>query len=269
MSKEREDIEIEVIRTEDEGEVKEDKSSPEVEPSNGKHSTSGNEDTDPQVLPSKESDQPEGDVPPEIGRARANSDANSEAKSDVQLLKKLNNEDTGPGVAKSLKSPKKGEQLIEKIQDVEANIHSFFAREWNAFKQEKKKKLRKIPKKVTTLDFKEMILEFQKKGRDPSKHWSNQAKKREGEKYPELLTTIVTGLLFTLLPNCAIVLDYITASEYLGGEYYLKYNTDNTANFTCRPAPGYQDQLYQECLETDPVYGILTLCLTFISGIFW
>ena len=265
----KENIEIEVIEMEFEGAVKEDKKSPLKEQSNGKHTTDGEEDTEPQILPSTESDQTNGGgEEPVIVLERNNSDANSEAKSDVQLLKnrKINDDNGNP---KSLKSPKKGEQLIEKIQDVEANIHSFFAREWNAFKQEKKKKLRKIPKKVTTLDFKEMILEFQKKGRDPSKHWSNQAKKREGEKYPELLTTIVTGLLFTLLPNCAIVLDYITASEYLGGEYYLKYNTDNTANFTCRPAPGYQDQLYQECLETDPVYGILTLSLTFISGIFW
>ena len=264
----KENIEIEVIEMEIEGAVKEDKSSSLKEQSNGKHTTDGDEGTEPQILPSKESEQLDGDREvPVIVRERNNSDANSEAKSDVQLLKNRSNDNTGD--PKSLKSPKKGEQLIEKIHDVEANIHSFFAREWDAFRQEKKKKLRKIPKKVTTLDFKEMILEFQKKGRDPSKHWSNQAKKREGEKYPELLTTIVTGLLFTLLPNCAIVLDYITASEYLGGEYYLKYNTDNTANFTCRPAPGYKDQRYQECLETDPVYGILTLSLTFISGIFW
>ena len=263
----RENIEIEVIETEFEGDVKEDKSLPLVELRNGRHTTEGKEETDPEILPCKESDQLAGDVAPVTVRARANSDANSEAKSDVQLLKKQDNDHTGD--AKPLKSPKKGEQLIEKIHDVEANIHSFFAREWEAFRQEKKKKLRKIPKKVTTLDFKEMILEFQKKGRDPSRHWSNQAKKREGEKYPELLTTILTGLLFTLVPNCAIVLDYITASEYLGGEYYLKYNTDNTANFTCRPAKGYKDERYQECLETDPVYGILTLSLTFISGIFW
>ena len=263
----RENIEIDVIEMElegIEGAVKGNNS-------NGKHSRDGEEDTEPQISPSKgkESDQVEEEAEvPVIVRERKYSDANSEAKSDVQLLKKNKlNEDTGD--PKSLKSPKKGEQLIEKIHDVEANIHSFFKREWDAFRSEKKKTLRKIPKKVTTLDFKELILEFQKKGKDPSRHWSNQAKKREGEKYPELLTTIVTGLLFTLLPNCAIVLDYITASEYLGGEYYLKYNTDNTANFTCRPAQGYKDQRYQECRETDPVYGILTLSLTFISGIFW
>ena len=264
----KENIEIEVIEMEIEGEAKADKSSAVEELSDGKHTTDGDEGTDPHILPSKESEQhdADGDVPA-IGRERSNSDANSEAKSDVQLLKNRLSDNTGD--PKALKSPKKGEQLMEKIHDVEANIHSFFAREWDAFRQEKKKNLRKIPKKSVELDFKEMILEFQKKGRDPSRHWSNQAKKREGEKYPELLTTIVTGLLFTLLPNCAIVLDYITASEYLGGEYYLKYNTDNTANFTCRPAKGYKDQRYQECLETDPVYGILTLSLTFISGIFW
>ena len=146
----------------------------------------------------------------------------------------------------------------------------FFSREWEAFKQEKEKNLREIPKKKTTLDFKEMILEFQNKGKDPSRHWSNQAQKREGERCPKLLTTIVTGLLFTFLPNSFLVLDYITANQYLGGEYYLKYNfTDNTTNFTCRPAQGYEDQRYQECLEIDPIYGYVTLGINFISGIFW
>ena len=86
-------------------------------------------------------------------------------------------------------------------------ITDFFKKEWQAFKLEKQKKLRQLPKEETTLDFDEMILEFKKKGRDPSRHWSEQAKKKEGEKCPELFTTILIGL-FNLVFTCLIVLDY-------------------------------------------------------------
>ena len=190
------------------------------------------------------------------------------SNSATELLEVTKTGDGDGGEVLPKKSPKKTDQIVEKIHVVEEKINSFFQREWQAFKSEKQKKLRQIPKKITTLDFKEMILEFKKRGRDPSRHWTEQAKKKEGEKCPELLTTVITGLLFTLIPNCAIVLDYITASEYLGGEYYLKYSTDNVTDSTiCRPVEGREG--YFECKEWDPVYGILTLSLTFISGIFW
>lgn len=181
-------------------------------------------------------------------------------------------------------------------------VYNFFQREKKAFIQESHKKLRLIPKKNTRIDFGEIVREFKGEGKDsPENYWKNQAKKREGEKCPQLLSTILIGLFFTLAPNCAIVLDYMAAQEYLGGNWYLKYSvdldnegnriryrkefnevqcpnkTDSLTNITtvCRPSEGgflgleYLKDDYCECLEYDPVWGALTLVFTFISGIFW
>eukprot|EP00092_Neocalanus_flemingeri_P072724 GFUD01089589.1.p1 GENE.GFUD01089589.1~~GFUD01089589.1.p1 ORF type:complete len:607 (+),score=82.28 GFUD01089589.1:254-1822(+) len=104
--------------------------------------------------------------------------------------------------------------------------------------------------------------EWKSEGND--KHWSNQAIKKEGETCSTLFSTIIIGILFTLIPNCAIVLDYMTAKEYIFGNYYIKYETD-PHSFDCRNTSFGQI----ECLEYDPIYGGLTLSLTFISGFFW
>ena len=168
-------------------------------------------------------------------------------------------------------------------------VYNFFRRENKAFIQESHKKLRLIPKKNTRIDFEEIVKEFKGEGKDSlANHWKNQAKKREGEKCPELLSTVLIGLFFTLAPNCAIVLDYMAAQEYLGGNWYLKYSVDldsegkkmevvcpNTTETVCRPSTGglfgleYLTDGYCECLEYDPIWGALTLVFTFTSGIFW
>ena len=119
-------------------------------------------------------------------------------------------------------------------------IYNFFRREKNAFMKESKKKLRLIPKQNTNINFGEIVKEFKGEGKDsPERHWKNQAQKREGEKCPELLSTVLIGLFFTLAPNCAIVLDYIAAQEYIGGNWYLKYNLElDHMNTTCRNSTG-------------------------------
>ena len=161
--------------------------------------------------------------------------------------------------------PENGENERDVTEDKEVSaIHSFFSREWNAFKKEKTKKLRQIPKRNAFIDFEKLIKEFKNEGEEPERHWTAQAKKREGEKCPELFTTIMIGFCFTLIPNCFIGLDYMAASEYIGGNWYRKYDTDNVTNEKCN-----KNTNYFECYEYDPVYGGLTLTFTFTSGIFW
>eukprot|EP00092_Neocalanus_flemingeri_P029718 GFUD01032266.1.p1 GENE.GFUD01032266.1~~GFUD01032266.1.p1 ORF type:complete len:659 (-),score=121.63 GFUD01032266.1:313-2289(-) len=138
----------------------------------------------------------------------------------------------------------------------------FFSREWKAFKDEMGTKLSDKKEISTVINFGEMGKEWKSEGND--KHWSNQAVKKDGETCSTLFSTIITGILFTLIPNCAIVLDYMTAKEYIFGNYYIKYETD-PHSFDCRNTSSGQT----ECLEYDPIYGGLTLSLTFISGFFW
>jgi len=150
------------------------------------------------------------------------------------------------------------EESVNKTQ-----IKSFFQREWQAFKDEKKTKLSDKKKINSNLNFSELLNEWKQDGNE--NHWSKKSRKQEGECCSELFSTIVIGILFTLLPNCAIVLDYLTASEYLFGNYYIKYATDPKPPTNCRTTASGT----YECLEYDPVYGTLTLVLTFIPGLFW
>ena len=125
-------------------------------------------------------------------------------------------------------------------QDGDDPKYNFIRREKNAFMEERKKKLRLIPRQNTNIDFGEIMREFKGEGKDsPERHWKNQAQKREGEKCPELLSTVLIGLFFTLAPNCAIVLDYMAAWEYIGGHWYIKYNLElDHINTTCRNSTG-------------------------------
>ena len=154
-------------------------------------------------------------------------------------------------------------------------IYNFFKREYKAFKEEKKKKLRLIPKEDSTIDFGELIREWKGEGKYPERHWKNLAKRRPGEKCPELLSIVLIGIFFTLLPNCFIVLDYQAAYEYLAGNWYLKYDVELDGNETCRNSTGglfgleYYKDGYVECFETDEIWGGLTLAFTFLSGFFW
>ena len=78
--------------------------------------------------------------------------------------------------------PENGENERDVTEDKEVSaIHSFFSREWNAFKKEKTKKLRQIPKRNAFIDFEKLIKEFKNEGDEPERHWTAQAKKREGD----------------------------------------------------------------------------------------
>lgn len=139
----------------------------------------------------------------------------------------------------------------------------FFTREWEAFHNEKGTKLSDKDKVNTAPNFDELLQEWKSDGNE--NHWENRKVKKEGETCSLLFSTIITGILFTLIPNCAIVLDYMTAKEYLFGNYYLKYENDVKNLSNCRNTSSGRT----ECLEYDPVWGSLTLLLTFIAGPFW
>jgi len=142
------------------------------------------------------------------------------------------------------------------------DLRNFFLREWEAFQNEKGSKLSNKKKISTVLNFDEMRNEWKSEGNE--NHWSKRKVKKEGETCSLLFSTIITGILFTLIPNCAIVLDYMTAKEYLFGNYYLKYEHDVKNLSNCKNESGGT-----YCFEKDPVYGTLTLLLTFIAGPFW
>lgn len=72
------------------------------------------------------------------------------SNSATELLEVTKTGDGDGGEVLPKKSPKKTDQIVEKIHVVEEKINSFFQREWQAFKSEKQKKLRQIPKKITT-----------------------------------------------------------------------------------------------------------------------
>merc|ERR1712106_1116868 len=145
----------------------------------------------------------------------------------------------------------------------EGRITNFFLREWEAFKQEKETKLGDKQKISTVLNFDELKKEWSSEGNE--NHWSKRKVKKEGETCSALFSTIITGILFTLSPNSFIILDYLTAKEYLLGNYYLKYENDVKNLSNCRNTSAGRT----ECLEYDPIYGTLTLLLTFIAGPFW
>ena len=167
-----------------------------------------------------------------------------------------------------------------KIKHLKEKMLNFFSREWEIFKIQRTLQLKNLPKVSSKLDFEKMWKEFQKDetGNYPAEHWSNQAKRREGERVPRLVTTIITGLIFTFIPNCLIVLDYTAAYEYINGTYYQdvtteysngtlrEQNVNRTYNKTdCRTNPAG----YQECFETNPYYGWLTLGFNFLPGLCW
>jgi len=155
-------------------------------------------------------------------------------------------------------SPNNHNQVGDKSESLQ-----FFSRELDAFKAEKWTKLSDKKKISTAINFNEMGNEWKSEGNE--NHWSHKKVKQEGETCSVLFTTIVTGIAFTLIPNCFIVLDYLTAKEYLFGNYYLKYETDEKNISNCRNTSNGG----LECLEYDPIYGSLTLLLTFIAGPFW
>ena len=186
---------------------------------------------------------------------------------------------------------------IKKIEHLKKKIYNFLSREWQIFNLARKLQLKDLPKVSSKLDFEKMLTEFQKDedGNYPAEHWRNQAVCRPGERIPRLVTTLLTGLVFTFIPNCLIVLDYTAAYEYINGTYYQVYGDENIATLNktdCRIVyecfgrtyyQVYDDQNIAtlnetdcrilpntvECFEKNPYFGWMTLGLNFLPGVCW
>ena len=167
----------------------------------------------------------------------------------------------------------------------EGKSANFFVQEWKAFKSEMKTKLSDNEKRITVLDFDGIAKEWKYDPKTSSdEHWKNQKKKKEGECCSPLFYTVLIGIIFTLMPNCAIALDLKAAYEYLGGEWYVKKEgyTDLALldrNCTgkeeilptpcCRNTTSFFGVKQIECFEQDIIWGSLTLVLLFLPGVFW
>jgi len=178
----------------------------------------------------------------------------SQTQTKLRLTIDDKDDQNGPTVIE-IEMPNKNERKFDS--------RKFFSREWKAFKDEMGKKLSEKEKIDTITNFDKMRKEWNSEGNDD--HWTKKTTKKKGETCSELFSTIITGICFTLIPNCALVLDYMTASEYLFGNYYTKYESDPKPLTNCRITSAGKT----ECLEYDPIYGALTVSLTFISGPLW
>ena len=154
-------------------------------------------------------------------------------------------------------------------QTTKINTNNFFQREWKSFREAKQVKFSDKKKISSEMNFRGMKMEWISKGNE--NHWSNKKVKKEGEMCSDFCLSIFIGLIFIVCPNCAIVLDYNAAYEYLFGTYYIKRRypldlyVEKYKGNDCRHSPSGD----LECLETDPIWGILSVALTFIPGIFW
>ena len=153
---------------------------------------------------------------------------------------------------------------------------NFFWNEVNQFKEESKKDFWKdMTREDIELDFAKLFDEWRTFGRN----WRLQTEVKDGEMCSELVLRILMGFLFTVLPNCMIVLDYTAAYQYLNGTDYpklestLKENSCENFTFTSlywqltNQVLGFSPTM--SCFIRDPIYGVLTLTLTFIAGLFW
>ena len=142
---------------------------------------------------------------------------------------------------------------------------NFFVEEWQAFKSEMKTKLSDKEKVSTVLNFNNLCAEFTYSPTNEN-HWKNQKKKAPNETCSPLFYTVLIGIIVTLIPNSLIVLDIKAAYEYLLGNWYLKRGDDpEPLNSICQDAGNGN----RECFETDMIWGIMTLILLFLPGIFW
>ena len=169
------------------------------------------------------------------------------------------------------------------------SFREFFTEEWKAFKTEKSTSWSEKKTEEVALDFDGIRKEWTY---DPEneEHWVNQAKKqKESDTCSPLFYSILVGITFVVIPNGAILLDMLAASDYIGGTWYRRtknswLNTTAYANLSCSDplkipvgqeccrsmieSDGFVgDQV--ECFEQDPLWGSLTLLFLFIPGVFW
>ena len=106
-------------------------------------------------------------------------------------------------------------------------VKNFFYIEVNKFREERKKNFWKdMTIEGITLDFSKLLNEWRTFG----KNWRLQTKVKDGQMCSELLLRIIIGFLFTVLPNCMIVLDYTAAYQYLNGTDYPKLASNLNGN---------------------------------------
>ena len=187
-------------------------------------------------------------------------------------------------------------EQMETTEDVEdetgelvTSFAEFFREEWKAFKTERATSWCEKKTEEIALDFDGLGQEW-KYEEEKKDHWVNQAKKqKESDTCSPLFYSILVGIVFVVIPNGAILLDMLTASEYLGGHWYTKRVTDVNwlaAIVDCSdPQESWgvveccrhfeQTSWWQqigsdvECFEKDPLWGTLTLIFLFIPGVFW
>ena len=196
-------------------------------------------------------------------------------------------------------SPKPELEKHEKMETTEAGkdetgelVTSFaeiFREEWKAFKTERATSWSEKKTEEVALDFDGIRKEW-KYEEENEEHWVNQAKKqKESDTCSPLFYSILVGITFVVIPNGAILLDMLAASDYIGGTWYRRtknswLNTTAYANLSCSDplkipvgqeccrsmieSDGFVgDQV--ECFEQDPLWGSLTLLFLFIPGVFW
>jgi len=161
------------------------------------------------------------------------------------------------------------------------SFREFFTEEWKAFKSEKATSWSEKKTEEVVLDFDGICQEWKYEA-EKEEHWVNQAKKqKESDTCSPLFYSILVGIVFTVIPNGAILLDMLAASDYIGGTWYTKRWTDAVgANLSVNcfdpnetavgePCCRNYDGDYIECFEKDPLWGSLTLVFLFIPGVFW
>jgi len=178
------------------------------------------------------------------------------------------------------------EAELAKEDETDALVTSFgefFREEWKAFKTERATSWSEKKTREVALDFEGLRQEW-KYGLEKEEHWVNQAKKqKESDTCTPLFYSILIGIIFVVIPNGAILLDMLAASDYLGGQWYLKRWHEASTNLSCidplKTPVGEQccrktEQSSWmgedvECFEKDPLWGALTLLFLFIPGVFW
>ena len=192
----------------------------------------------------------------------------------------------------SREQPAPGEDLSTEGETLEERTDNFFKREYKAFHAEKNKNFHDIPRRYPTIDFDELIREFEGEGRDPKKKWENFFKKIR----PLMLFSILAGFFWFLVSLLQVLLDFQAAYEYLGGSWYFYYFRDENKlgkvlrdeSKECRNATEWTEDIfgwvflrgetdyklgamheYTECFEKDIPWGVLTLLFAFLSGFFW
>ena len=130
------------------------------------------------------------------------------------------------------------EQISTLSGEGKREVTSFLRREYEAFKQEKKKDLYQYPEENTPVDIHELFKEWKGKGKESYGYWKNLVHRRPGERYPKVFPMIIVGLIPFVL-DCLIVLDLKAAWDYLYGTEYYECNVEQIAT-------GYYDSDLKE-----------------------